>query len=63
MRLERIFDVNKVFDMDQEASLKDYFSKCALMFYGSSITDCQTVAFEMAVISNLKTPKSWTKNN
>lgn len=62
MRLEPHYTVNKIFNAEQEQALKKYFEKCALMFYGLSTKDCRKMAYEMAVINNLKMPASWIKN-
>lgn len=54
--------MNQVFSSDQELILKEYYTKCANLFYGLSITDCRQVAYEMAKTNGIRLPKSWTEN-
>nr|CAI5851174.1 unnamed protein product [Callosobruchus analis] len=60
IRLVPNYEVNRVFSLEQEKVLSDYFRYCALLFYGLSTKDCRKVAYQMAKKNNLKIPKSWT---
>ncbi|XP_045782879.1 uncharacterized protein LOC123879265 [Maniola jurtina] len=62
LRLTPNYAVNQVFSRDQEVILKDYYIKCANLFYGLSVNDCRQVAYEMAKINGIKMPKTWTEN-
>lgn len=59
LRLIPNYAVNKVFSDQQEEVLKTYYKKCALLFYGLSSKDCRQVAYQMAMINNLKIPPNW----
>lgn len=61
-RLTPNYAVNQVFSCDHELILKEYYKKCAILFYGLSVTDCRQVAFEMAKTNHIKMPKSWVEN-
>lgn len=62
LRLVPNYTVNKVFSDRQEETLKEYFKKCALLFYGLSTKDCRQVAYEMAKLNNIKIPPTWAVN-
>lgn len=62
MKLTPNYEVNKVFSETQENLLRDYYKKCALLFYGLTTKDCRRVAFEMARYNNIKMPPSWETN-
>ncbi|XP_047033430.1 uncharacterized protein LOC124639949 [Helicoverpa zea] len=61
-RLTPNYAVNQVFSKDQELILKQYYIKCASLFYGLSVKDCRQVAYEMAKINGIRMPKTWTDN-
>ncbi|KAK9879928.1 hypothetical protein WA026_008435 [Henosepilachna vigintioctopunctata] len=42
------YSINKVFNEEQEKNLKDYFTYCALLFYGLSTKECRRIAYQMA---------------
>lgn len=62
VRLTPHYTVNKVFTDYEETVLKDYFKKCALLFYGLSAKDCRHVAYQMAVHNKIKMPETWAQN-
>lgn len=53
------YTINKVFTTAQEKILKDYFTHCALIFYGLNAKECRRIAYQMANVNNLKMPDSW----
>nr|XP_023024975.1 uncharacterized protein LOC111513047 [Leptinotarsa decemlineata] len=61
MRLVPNYEVNRVFSVEQEKNLGDYFKYCALLFYGLNTRECRRVAFQMAKLNDLKMPQSWTE--
>ncbi|KAF2891884.1 hypothetical protein ILUMI_14289 [Ignelater luminosus] len=61
-RLVPNYTTNQVFSDEQENALKQYYQKCALLFYGLSTKDCRHVAYQMAVHNNVKVPTTWVEN-
>lgn len=59
LRLTPNYSVNKVFSDHQEEILKNYYKKCALLFYGLSAKDCRHVAYQMAKNNTIKMPPTW----
>ncbi|CAG9584656.1 unnamed protein product [Danaus chrysippus] len=57
--LEPNYPVNKIFTDSQEIALKNYYSHCALLFYGLTPKESRKVAYQCAKINNLKMPASW----
>lgn len=53
------YSVNKIFSDSQEIELKNYFSHCALLFYGLTAKESRKIAYQCAKINNLKMPASW----
>lgn len=61
-RLEPNYSVNKIFTIEQEKKILEYFDYCALLFYGLTPKECRTIAYECAKKNNIKIPKSWETN-
>lgn len=61
-RLEPNYSVNQIFTTEQEISLKEYFTHCALLFYGLTAKECRQIAYQCAKINKLKIPTSWDAN-
>lgn len=59
-RLTPNYAVNQVFSRYQELILKEYYIKCANLFYVLSVNDCRQVAYEMAKTNGISMPKTWT---
>ncbi|KAL0879260.1 hypothetical protein ABMA27_003040 [Loxostege sticticalis] len=58
-RLTPNYDVNRVFQTEQEEALKEYIKECALKLYGLSTKDVRRIAYQMAIVNNIKIPDSW----
>lgn len=56
------YSVRKIFMAEHEEALRDYYKKCALMFYGLTTRDCRQIAYEMAKMNNVRIPESWEAN-
>ncbi|KAF2900299.1 hypothetical protein ILUMI_05885 [Ignelater luminosus] len=61
-RLVPNYTTNQIFSDEQENALKQYYQKCALLFYGLSTKDCRHVAYQMAVHNNVKVSTRWVEN-
>lgn len=55
------YDVRKIFTAKQEQDLAEYLEQCSAMAYGLSTKEVRKLAYEMALINNLKMPDSWKK--
>lgn len=58
-QLQPNYSVNRIFTAEQETVLKNYFTHCALLFYGLTAKESRRVAYQSAKINNLKMPASW----
>lgn len=53
--------VTKVFSASMEADFAKHLVSLADKFYGVTVAQCRTMAFEMAMANKLKVPASWTR--
>lgn len=62
LRLVPNYEVNKIFNKEQEKELKDYYIYCSLIFYGLTEKGSRRVAYQMAKTNNIKMPQNWIEN-
>ena len=55
------FSTRRVFTEEQENLLKQYIVTCSQMCYGQSVVNLRSIAFDMAMINNIKVPSNWIK--
>ena len=53
------YSVNHIFPTELEVSLCEYLIVCSKMFYGLTLTDCRSLAYELGVKNNIRLPESW----
>ena len=53
------YSVNRIFPTELEVSLCEYLIVCSKMFYGLTLTDCRSLAYELGVKNNIRLPESW----
>ncbi|KOB70576.1 Uncharacterized protein OBRU01_15063 [Operophtera brumata] len=58
-QLQPNYSVNRIFTAEHETFLENYFTHCALLFYGLTAKESRRVAYQCAKINNLKIPVSW----
>ncbi|KAG5893535.1 hypothetical protein JTB14_006069 [Gonioctena quinquepunctata] len=61
VRLVPNYNVNQIFNSEQEEALKKYLKNCAYLFYGLTNKDYRLLAYETAVINKIRIPESWKK--
>lgn len=54
---------NRVFTSEQESVLAKYLIRCADIYFGLPIKEVRTLACELAVKYELKTPSTWIQND
>lgn len=52
----------QVFNSEQEKEISEYVLMCSKMCYGKSTRDLRELAYEVAVINDVKVPDSWHEN-
>lgn len=62
VRLVPNYNVNQIFNSEQEEALKKYLKNCAYLFYGLTNRDYRMLAYETAIINKIRIPESWKKN-
>lgn len=48
------YSVNTIFSEYQKKMFEHYFKYYAFVFYGLCVNECSRIAYEMALVSNLK---------
>ncbi|GFN97111.1 transposase [Plakobranchus ocellatus] len=58
-----VSEKRRVFSNDQEKIILDYVLEASFIYYGLTLEDLRTLAYDVAVKNNIPVPKSWTENN
>lgn len=53
------YEVNSIFTSSQEKELKEYIIDCSNKFYGLTAKDTRRLAYQMAIMNDIKVPPSW----
>lgn len=61
IRMVPNFGHKLIFNKDQEDSLMDYLIACAKQYYGLPLSELLKLAYEMAIVNNIKVPENWHK--
>lgn len=61
-RLTPNYEVNRVFDRDEEQTLTSYLQTMAKLHHGLTPKHVKTMAYELAILHKKKIPSSWSKN-
>lgn len=62
IKLVPTYNVNQIFNSEQEQTLIKYLKDCAYTFYGLTNIDCRKLAYDTAKINNLSIPESWKRD-
>lgn len=54
------YSVNRIFPVELELKLYEYLILCSKMFYGLTLTDCRSLAYELGVKNNITVPETWS---
>ena len=56
------YSVNRIFPAELELILCEYLIVCSKMFYGLTLNDCRSLAYELGIKNNIVVPKTWTES-